>query len=81
MLAGVYGGDWPPERLLGLGTETLLRERRFNLLAGIGEEEDDVPPFMRTEELKPHDAVFDVPREELKKVFDFAASGQGNQPG
>ncbi len=74
MLAGLYGGEWTPERVIALGTESLRRERRFNALAGIGEEEDDVPAFMRTEELKPHAAVFDVPREELAKVFDFSGT-------
>ncbi len=29
---------------------------------------------MRTEELKPHDTVFDVPREELARVFDFSGT-------
>lgn len=71
MLAGLYGGEWTPERVMAMGTECLLRERRFNALAGIAEAEDDVPAFMRTEELKPHDTVFDVPREELARVFDF----------
>lgn len=71
MLAGVYGGDWPPDRVLALGTEALLRERRFNALAGIGPDEDDVPPFMRTEALKPHDAVFDVDRDAMRRLFDF----------
>lgn len=72
MLAGVYGGEWTPDRVIALGAEALLRERRFNVLAGITEDEDDVPAFMRTEELKPHNAVFDVPREEMAKVFDFS---------
>lgn len=78
MLAGVYGGEWTPDRVIALGAEALLRERRFNELAGITEDEDDVPAFMRTEELKPHNAVFDVPREELARVFDFSGADGGD---
>ncbi len=81
MLAGVYGGVWTPGDVLALGTECLIRERRFNRLAGIGPEEDDVPAFMREEPLKPHDAVFDVAREELETVLDFARTDGGADDG
>ena len=31
-----------------------------------------LPEFMRLEKLPPHNVTFDVPDEELDKVFDFA---------
>lgn len=60
MLEGIYGGKWPIERLIGLGEATLEREHSFNRLAGILPEEDDMPEFMRTEPLSPHNTVFDI---------------------
>lgn len=70
LLSGLYGGEWTPEHVLALGTGTLERERRFNSLAGILPEEDDVPRFMRQEALEPHNTVFDIEQEDLKQVFE-----------
>ena len=57
---------------LKLGREILLRERDFNARAGFTAADDRLPDFFKTEKLTPHDATFDVPDEELDKVFDFA---------
>ena len=54
-----------------MGKQVLRDERHFNKQAGIAEGSDDVPDFFRTEKLPPHEVVFDVPKEELNKVFDF----------
>ena len=81
MLAGIYGGDWPPERVLGLGSETLARERAFNDWAGVPPEADDVPAFMRSEPLPPHNAVFDIEQGELHRIFaDLPAQACNGRP-
>ena len=54
-----------------MGKQVLRDERHFNKQAGIAEGSDDLPDFFRTEKLPPHEVVFDVPKEELNKVFDF----------
>lgn len=56
---------------LELGRQVLRDERRFNHGAGIGEAADDLPAFFRKEKLAPHNVVFDVPKEELRKLFNF----------
>lgn len=53
-----------------MGLECLAMERDFNRLAGVPDELCDVPEFMRREPLPPFDTVFDVPREEMKRIWD-----------
>jgi len=65
------GWEVPGDILQKLGRETLILEREFNLGAGFGKEDDRLPEWMTREELPPHKAVFDVPDEELDKVFDW----------
>lgn len=50
--------------------QALLTERRFNRAAGLGRESDRLPLWMTQEPLDPIGAVFDVPDEEIDKVFD-----------
>ena len=66
-----YGWNKSVEDYLEMGKQVLRDERHFNKQAGIAEGSDDVPDFFRTEKLPPHEVVFDVPKEELNKVFDF----------
>jgi aldehyde:ferredoxin oxidoreductase len=54
-----------------LGKETLRLEREFNHLAGFTPQDDRLPEWMRDEPLPPHNTVFDVPDEELDRVFDL----------
>ncbi|WP_371360841.1 aldehyde ferredoxin oxidoreductase family protein [Sporomusa malonica] len=66
-----YGWNYTLNDYLELGKEVLRDERAFNKAAGFGDESDDLPDFFRFESLKPHDVVFDIPKEELKQVFNF----------
>ncbi len=71
LLRGTYG--WSPggDVFRTLGRECLKMEREFNLKAGFSKVHDDVPEFMREEPLPPHNCVFDVPREEMEKFYNF----------
>ncbi|MHC4180323.1 MAG: aldehyde ferredoxin oxidoreductase C-terminal domain-containing protein, partial [Planctomycetota bacterium] len=71
MLTGLYGRAFTPDDYLELGKKTLASERRFNSAAGFTAAADRLPDFFKTEKLAPHDATFDVPDEELDKVYDF----------
>ena len=51
--------------------ETLVCERAFNRAAGTSDEACDVPEFMRTEPLPPHNAVYDVDHEEMMKAWEI----------
>ena len=63
---------WKAEgRPLEMGKQTLRGERAFNKAAGIGQGADDLPDFFRSEPLPPHEVVFDIPKAELDKVFNF----------
>lgn len=71
MLAGLYGRPFTADDFLALGRKTLAGERKFNTAAGFTAAADRLPGFFKTEKLAPHDATFDVPDEELDKVYDF----------
>ncbi|SDM36765.1 aldehyde ferredoxin oxidoreductase family protein [Halarsenatibacter silvermanii] len=68
---GVLGTDYTVEEIVEEGKEILKKEREFNLKAGFSKSDDRPPEFMREEELPPHNEIFDVPDEELDKVWDF----------
>jgi len=70
LLAARYGWDDLPDNILQeLGKEALKLEREFNRRAGFTAEDDRLPEWMREEPVAPHDAVFDVPDEELDQIF------------
>ena len=71
MLSGLYGRPFSADDFLALGKKTLARERAFNAAAGFTAADDRLPDFFKTEKLAPHDATFDVPDDELDKVYDF----------
>jgi aldehyde:ferredoxin oxidoreductase len=54
-----------------MGKQVLRDEKAFNQAAGICEGADELPEFFRSEPLLPHNVVFDVPKEELGKVYNF----------
>ena len=66
-----FGWNKTVDDYMEMGKQVLRDERSFNKGAGIGDAKDDLPEFFRTEKLPPHDTVFDVPKEELNKVFNF----------
>jgi aldehyde:ferredoxin oxidoreductase len=66
---GVLGTDWKTDDVIKLGMETLKLEWEFNKNAGFSKEDDRPPEFMRYEKLPPHNKVFDIPDEELDKIW------------
>lgn len=70
LLNAIYG--WQVERgiLQELGRTTIQLEREFNRKAGFTRHHDRLPEWMKEEPLPPHQAVFDVPEEEIDQIFD-----------
>ena len=66
-----YGWDVGEEILREIGRAALCLEREFNRRAGFPAKDDRMPEWMTQEPLPPHDAVFDVPPEELDSVFNW----------
>ena len=54
-----------------MGREVLRTELAFNRAAGFTPAHDRLPEFFRSEVLPPFGLVFDVPQEEIERVFDF----------
>ncbi|MFN3534639.1 MAG: aldehyde ferredoxin oxidoreductase C-terminal domain-containing protein, partial [Desulfatiglandales bacterium] len=71
MLEAKAGVSMGGEGFQELGKKVLKMEREFNLKAGFGPPQDRLPEFFKLEKLPPHNSVFDIPDEELDKVFDF----------
>ena len=65
--------DWQvgEDILAKLGRETIEMEREFNQRAGFTSADDRLPEWMTTEPLPPHNAVFDVPEQDLDRIFDW----------
>lgn len=70
LVNGRYGWGVGDNYLSELGREAILMEREFNRRAGFTEADDRLPEWMTREKLPPVDAVFDVPPEEMDKIFD-----------
>jgi aldehyde:ferredoxin oxidoreductase len=71
MMSGKFGGEWNPDRLFGLGAQTIGMEKEFNKIAGFTEKDDVLPSFMYTEELGPNNVVFDILEEEMMGAVPF----------
>lgn len=71
MMAGVYGGEWNADKLLGIGIETLKLEKAFNKAAGLTAKDDRLPEFFYVEKSSATGAVFDINDEELAAVNSF----------
>jgi len=69
LLNARYGWNWTYQDVRNMGLECLRAEREFNRLAGVSEAQCDVPEFMRTEPLPPHGSVFDIPKEDMDKIW------------
>jgi len=53
------------------GKKVLKMERDFNMKAGFTKEADRLPGFFKTQAVPPHNVVFDVPDEDLDRVFNW----------
>jgi aldehyde:ferredoxin oxidoreductase len=69
LLNARYGWSWTYRDVRKMGLDCLRAEREFNRLAGASDGQCDVPEFMRTEPLPPHDSVFDIPKKEMDKIW------------
>lgn len=71
LLTGRYGDAIDVENPKRIGEETLETERQFNRRAGVSEEFYPIPEFMEDEPLPPTNSVFDIPLEEMQKIWDI----------
>ena len=71
LLNARYGWEVGDQILQELGRETIDLEREFNRRAGFTSADDRLPEWMRYEPVPPHDAVFDVPDDELDGIFNW----------
>ncbi|HEY8348188.1 MAG TPA: aldehyde ferredoxin oxidoreductase C-terminal domain-containing protein [Symbiobacteriaceae bacterium] len=70
LLKARFGEELSEEALRKLALETIRTEIAFNRRAGLGPATDRLPEWMRTEPLPPHGAVFDIPDEELDRIWE-----------
>ncbi|HEC41178.1 hypothetical protein LCGC14_1261710 [marine sediment metagenome] len=68
---GVLGLNLTVADIPGIGMGILKTEIEFNKAAGLTSLDDRLPEFLRTEKLPPYNEVWNVPDDELDKVFDF----------
>ncbi len=66
---GVLGTNWTTADVGRIGAEILKKERAFNEAAGLSNQDDRVPEFMKYEPLPPHNQVFDVSDTALDSVY------------
>jgi aldehyde:ferredoxin oxidoreductase len=70
LLKGRYGWEWTYADVQKMGMDVLETERAFNRRSGAGEEFNDMPEFMREEPLPPMNSVYDVPMEEMQRIWE-----------
>jgi len=70
LLKGRYGWDLAYADVQKMGLDVLETERAFNQRSGAGEEFNDMPEFMREEPLPPMNSVYDVPMEEMQRIWE-----------
>ena len=68
-ISAKLGVELPDGYLQELGRGVVVAERAFNRLAGFGPGDDRLPGFLRKETLSPGGNVWDVPDEDLDKMF------------
>ncbi|HHR85093.1 MAG TPA: aldehyde ferredoxin oxidoreductase, partial [Candidatus Acetothermia bacterium] len=66
---GILGTSWSADDVGRIGKEVIDIEREFNRAAGFTKADDRLPEFMTYEQLPPHNAVWDIPDEELDSIF------------
>jgi aldehyde:ferredoxin oxidoreductase len=71
LLNARYGWQVGTDILQVLGRQCITLEREFNRRAGFTAADDRLPEWMRRQPLPPHNAVFDVPEEDLDGIFNW----------
>jgi aldehyde:ferredoxin oxidoreductase len=71
MLNAFYGMNLTGDGVTELGKKVLKMERDFNARAGFTAAQDRLPAFFNEEAIGPHNVKFDIPDEELDKVFNW----------
>jgi aldehyde:ferredoxin oxidoreductase len=71
MVSAMYGWRFGVEEFIEYGKDVLKAERAFNAAAGFSANDDRLPEFFVTEALPPHNAVFDVPDEEMDQLHNY----------
>ncbi len=66
-----YGWGVDNTILSELGKHTIKMEVEFNQKAGFTKADDRLPEWMTREPVPPHNVVFDVPNEEMDKIFEW----------
>lgn len=74
-LKGRYGWDVTYYDVQKMGIDALETEHEFNRRAGVSEEFFDVPEFMREEPLPPRNSVYNIPMEEMQRVWNVKIPG------
>jgi aldehyde:ferredoxin oxidoreductase len=71
MINAFYGWNWTTNDSVDFGKKVLKMEREFNAKAGFTKEHDRLPPYMKAQQLPPHNLTFQVKDEELDQVFNW----------
>lgn len=71
LMAGIYGGEWDFAKVIDIGRQSVLRERAFNIAAGLKAEDDRLPEFFTTERSLATGATFDINPLEIDGVLNF----------
>ena len=71
LIGAQYGFEFSMKEAMNIAKEVLKIEKSFNEGAGFSKGADCLPEFILDEPFPPHNTVFDVPADEIDKVFDF----------
>ena len=66
---GCFGSELAFADIASASAATIEVERRFNDAAGVSDRWTDVPEFMRTEPLPPHNTVYDISIETMQRIW------------
>jgi aldehyde:ferredoxin oxidoreductase len=71
LINAFFGWNWTADDSVEFGKKVLKMERDFNTRAGFTKEHDRLPPYMKAQQLPPHNLTFLVKDEELDQVFNW----------
>ncbi|UWG96678.1 aldehyde ferredoxin oxidoreductase [Dehalobacter sp. DCM] len=70
LMAGLYGGEWNMDKVIGIGAQTLMMERAYNKAVGFTDADDLLPEFFYKEKSPATGAIFDITPEEMKEAYN-----------